>query len=150
VSELKFKIENKGDVMTVIWSNGSSQPATPVEVELWHRNRELEKAGAELGKYLSPKTLEDAAICLKKLADLKPDKTAVTSSSTDKSKSSTGASSSSASKSGPEGWSEARKQYEKRKKEREDAARAAADAKSDAPRFGKRSPIAGPKGTLPG
>jgi len=150
MSELKFKLEEKAGVLQVVWSNGSTQPATPVEAELWRRNRELEKAGAELGKYLAPKVLEDAAICLKKLADLKPDKSAVTPSATDKSKYEKTASSTSSSSSSQEGWSEARKQYEKRKKERADAGKAAAQHDADAPRFGKRSATAGPKGFLPG
>jgi hypothetical protein len=77
VSKIAYKIEDRNGIMTVVWENGAARNAGEIEVELWKRNRDLEKAASELVEAFSPKTLEKAAMAMRKLEKLEPDKTTI-------------------------------------------------------------------------
>ena len=73
MSKIAYKLEDRNGIMTVVWENGAARNAGEIEVELWRRNRDLEKAASELVAAFTPKTLEKAAAAMRKLEKMEPD-----------------------------------------------------------------------------
>jgi hypothetical protein len=142
MSKIAYKIEERSGVMVVTWGNGASRNAGEIEVELWVRNRELEKAAAELVAAFSPKTLEKAAAAMRKLEKMEPDPSLI---KTETSLKPTAADN--------DAQAKLKKRLEEKRRERE---RAAKEGAASAPKSGigdrlrAAVGLSGPKGKLPG